>query len=137
MYRSVPEFIYHLEIVHRQIHNCRVAVVKVGAWELFEVGPDHLRLAFFLIRIHSRNRSKMNVRIDEAWNKKLPFPGNHRRTGRLLRPFFPLYADDAAVFDEHAALPDVIELLRRDNGDVRDPGSASHLARGGISNGHN
>ena len=39
--------------------------------------------------------------------------------------------------DGTRALPDVIELLRRDNGDVRDPGSASHLARGGISNGHN
>ena len=53
----------------------------------------------------------MDVRVDQARNKKLSFSGNYRCAGRHLRSFSSLDAGDASVFDQHAATLDAIELL--------------------------
>jgi len=123
---GLPEVFQCFVIDDCQIHNRSVAVVEVGTRELFEILLDHLRLAFILIKVHAGNRSEMDVRVDEARNQKLSFSRNHRCAGKLLPIFFSLYADNAPVFDEHAAPLDVIEILRRDDGDV----SNQNLARG-------
>ena len=77
----------------------------------------------------------MDVRIDQARNKKLSFSRNYRCAGRLLRSFSSLDAKDASVFDQHTARLDVIDLLGRNDGDVSNPGSVRSLVRGGLSNG--
>jgi len=69
----------------------------------------------------------MDVRVDQARNKKLSFSGNYCCVGRLLRSYFSLDANDTSVFDQHAAFLNVIEILWRNNADVRNPGSVWYL----------
>src|SRR5208337_5668870 len=99
--------------------------VQIGPRELLEVFIDHHRLGCIgtqaHLELHAGNGSKMDVRVNEAGNKELSLPGNDGCAGRLLRPFSPLDADNASVFDQHVTLCDVIEILRRDDSDVSDP----------------
>jgi hypothetical protein len=76
----------------------------------------------------------MDVRVDQARNEKLSFSGNYPRASRLLRSCFSLDANDASVFDQHAAFLDVIELLWRNDADVSNPGSVRCLIWGRLSN---
>jgi len=69
----------------------------------------------------------MDVRVDQARNKELSFSENYGCAGRLLRSCFSLDANDAPVFDQHAAFLKVVEPLWRNNADVSNPGSVWRL----------
>src|SRR5271165_3778043 len=133
MQRGLPELIQHSALDHCQINQRGVTEVQVGTRELLEVFTVHHRLGCVRtkahLELHAGNRSKMDVRVNEAWNKKLSLSGNDGCTGRLLCPFSPLDADNASVLDQHITLSDVIEILRRDDSDVSDPDSARRLVR--------
>jgi hypothetical protein len=73
------------------------------------------------------------MRIDQTRNKKLSISRNYRSASGPLRRFSSLDGNDAAVFDQNAALIDVIETPGRDNGDVGDPGSIRSWVRRGCT----
>src|SRR5580704_6717047 len=137
MYRSLPEVVQYLAIEHGQVDERGIAEVKVGTRKLFDVFLYPSWFGFGWTKAHlwprSRNRSKMDVRVDQAWNKKLAFSRNYRCAGRLLRSFCPHDANDPSVFDQHAALVNVIKLFGRNDADVRNPDSLSSLPSGRLS----
>ena len=128
MQRGLPEFVQHSVLDHCQIDQRCVTEVQVGTRELLEVFTDHQRLGCIRtkahLELHAGNRSKMDVRVNEAWDKKMSLSGNDGCAGWLLSPFLPLDADNPSVFDQHVTLSDVIEILRRDDSDFADPDSA-------------
>src|SRR4029077_15519197 len=123
---GLPELVQHLMINYCQIDQCGVAEIQIGAWQLFEISLDHWRLFFrgteAHIETHTRNTSEMDMRVDEAGNKKQSLPGNDCRADRLLRRWSSFHAGDASACDQHVARRDMIEILWRDDGDVCDPG---------------
>jgi len=129
----MSEVVQHAAIDHGQVDERGIAEVEVGTRKLFEVFLDPRRFGFGRTKAHlnphSRNRSKMDVRVDQARNKKLSFSRNYCRAGRLLRSFLSLDANDASLIDQHAALFDVIELLGRNDVDVCNPDSIWLLVR--------
>src|ERR1700730_11830539 len=133
MQRSPSEVFQHLRANHSQIYKRRIAKVKVGPWELLEVLPEHLLLMFTLINRHSRNRSQVDVRVDQSGNQILSVSGDYRCSRRCLRPLISLDPRDAPVFDQQAAFPDVIEALWGDDDDIGDPNSICTPIRTGIS----
>src|SRR5580704_332585 len=123
---SFPEVVQQRAVKHSQIHKRGVTVVKIGPWQLLEILLDHLRVGFGLVEVDAGDRGEVNVRIDQAGDEKLSFPGNYVCAGGRLQ-FVPLDANDPAVFDQDAAGGDVIEVFRRNDGDVGDPGGCVRL----------
>jgi hypothetical protein len=95
-----------------QIDNRRVTVARVGTRKLLEVLVGNLSFARSLIIAHSGDQSDVDVRVDQARNKKVSLSLNYRCAGGLLCICSPFHAHNLSVFDRHAAVFDVIELLR-------------------------
>src|SRR5271157_5515203 len=85
MQRSLPEVVQGLAINHRQIDERGVTEVKIGTRQLLEVFLrevflDHPRpvdtRTSTHFQLHAGHRSQVDMRVDEAGNKKLPLSGN-------------------------------------------------------------
>src|SRR6267154_5885145 len=124
MERSLPEVVQHPVIDDTQINERGIPEVEVGTRKLGKVFLDPRRLGFGwpegYLRLQSGNGGKMDMRVDQAWNKKLSLSRNHRRAGRSLRSLFSVNANDTSVLDQDAAFFNVIELLRRNEEHVRN-----------------
>src|SRR6266404_8354994 len=135
----MSEVVQHPAIDHGRVDERGITEVKVGTRKLFEVFLGPRRFGFgrtkVHLRPHSRNGSQVDVRVDQARNKKLSLSRNYRCAGRLRRRFFSVDANDASIFDQHTALLDVIELLWRNDAYVSNPGSVRCLVWGRLSNG--
>ena len=133
MQGRLPNVLQNFLAEDGEVHDGGVAVVEVRARELAVVGFDHLRLAGLLIGIHAGDGSEVNVRVDEAGDQVLAFAGDYcGARGRLGRRIASIDAKDVAVFDDHGAGCNVVEIFGRDNGDFGDPDLRGLLAEGGV-----
>ena len=113
MLRSLAEINHHLRLNGRQVHQCRKAEVQIRTRKLLEVFMDELLLTLAQTGRHTRNGSKVHVRIDQSGNEIFSFFKKDQCSGRLFRSRISLDARDAAILNQHTAVIDVVQVLRR------------------------